>query len=267
MAPDERDTRDEDTMPKLAANFSMMFGDVEMLDRFSVAARIGFRGAEIQDPYAQTSAEIARAYKESGLEAVLFNVPSAIGAVPGQEAEFERDFSRALEYAVAAGCGQIHCLAGRAEGVRAETTFVSNLSRASAEARPHGIRLLLEPLNTQDNPGYFLSGTDHARRIIDLVGVDNVFLQYDFYHMQIMQGDLAETLKRNLDIISHIQIAGVPGRHEPDGTQEVNYPYVFDVIDESGYERWVACEYRPRGETLEGLAWAKPYGIDAGAGR
>ena len=259
-------------MPKLAANFSMMFGDIDILDRFEVAARIGFRGAEIQDPYEHTSAEIGRAYRENALEAVLFNMSPGVGAVPGREADFEGGFTRALEYADATGCGQIHCLAGRTDDPRSEATFVSNLQRASAQARPHGVRLLLEPLNTRDNPGSFLTGSTQARRIIDLVGEDNVFLQYDIYHMssssttshmQLMEGSLAETIKTNLDIISHIQIAGVPGRHEPDGTQEVNYPYLFDVLDDNGYDRWVACEYRPLGDTLAGLGWARPYGIDS----
>jgi hydroxypyruvate isomerase len=248
-------------MPKLAANFSMMFGEVDMLDRFEIAARIGFRGAEIQNPYDQTAAEIARAFRTHNLEAVLFNMAPGVGAVPGREADFEASVTRALECAAAAGCGQIHCLAGRTDDPRAEATFVSNLQHASAEARPRGVRLLLEPLNTRDNPGYFLTESAQARRLIDLVGKDNVFLQYDIYHMQIMEGALAATLEANLDIISHIQIAGLPGRHEPDHTQEINYRYLFAVLDDCGYDRWVACEYRPLGETLDGLSWAQPYGI------
>jgi hydroxypyruvate isomerase len=252
-------------MPKLAGNFSMMFGEVEMLKRFDLAARVGFRGAEIQNPYEQTSAEIGQAFRDSDLEAVLFNVPTALGALPDQEADFEAGFARALEYTEAASCGQVHCLSGTTDDSRAEATFISNLRRASAAARPQGVRLLLEPLNTQDNPGYFLTRSAQARRIIDLVGEDNVFLQYDIYHMQIMEGYLAETLKANLDIISHIQIAGVPGRHEPDSTQEVNYPYLFDLLDDVGYDRWVACEYRPRSTTLAGLEWARRYGIDPGS--
>ena len=248
-------------MPKLAGNFSLMFGEVDMLQRFTLAARVGFRGAEIQNPYGQTSLEIAEAYRASGLEAVLFNVPTAVGALPGHESEFEAGFARALEYAEAAGCGQIHCLAGHTDDANAETTFVANLRRASAAARSLGVRLLVEPLNTQDNPGYFVTGSAQARRIIDLVGEDNVFLQYDVYHMQIMEGCLTETIRANLDIISHIQIAGVPGRHEPNRSQEVNYPYLFEMLDDAGYDRWVACEYRPRGETIAGLAWARAYGL------
>ncbi|MDE0829068.1 MAG: TIM barrel protein [Vicinamibacterales bacterium] len=252
-------------MPKLAGNFSMMFGEVDMLERFTLAARVGFRGAEIQNPYGQTSLEIAEAYRASGLEAVLFNVPTPVGAIPGHESDFEAGFTRALEYAEAAGCGQIHCLAGHTDDANAETTFVANLRRASAAARPLGVRLLVEPLNTQDNPGYFLTGSAQARRIIDLVGEDNVFLQYDVYHMQIMEGCLTETIRANLDIISHIQIAGVPGRHEPNRSQEVNYPYLFEMLDDAGYDRWVACEYRPLGDTIAGLAWARAYGLNPDA--
>ena len=254
-------------MPRLAANFSMMFREVDMLDRFGLAARAGFTGAEIQNPYEHTADEMAAAYRDSGLEAVLFNLPSMVGAVPGREAEFDEGVARALEYCRTTGCRQVHCLAGTTDDARAEATFVANLRRASAAARPLGVRLLIEPLNTHDMPGYFLTRTADARRIIDRVGEDNLFLQYDVYHMQIMEGFLAETIKANLDVISHIQIAGVPGRHEPSTSQEVHYPYLFDVLDEQGYERWVACEYRPAGDTLVGLEWARPYGIDPARAR
>ncbi len=249
-------------MPKLAANFSMMFQEVDMVERFALAASVGFTGAEIQNPYGHTSDKIGQAYREHGLEAVLFNVPTAIGALVGREADFETGFARALEYCTAAGCRQVHCLAGRADDGRGEETFVANLRRASPEARRLGVRLLVEPLNTHDNPDYFLTGSVQARRLIDLVGEDNVLLQYDIYHMQIMEGCLTETIRANLDIISHIQVAGVPGRHEPDGMQEINYSYLFDILDESGYDRWVACEYRPVGDTIAGLGWARPYGIE-----
>ncbi len=249
-------------MPRLAANLSVMFCEVDMLARFELAARVGFTGAEIQNPYGESSADLALACRDSGLEPVLFNVPQALGAIPGREADFEAGFTKALEYAKATGCRQVHCLAGTTDAPQAEATFVSNLRRASTAARPLGVRLLLEPLNTRDNPGYFLSNPNHARRIIDLVDEDNIFLQYDVYHMQIMEGNLIETVKANLDIIGHIQIAGVPGRHEPDNMQEINYPYLLDVIDDSDYDQWVACEYHPRGQTVAGLRWALPYGIE-----
>ena len=251
-------------MPKLAANFSLMFQEIKMMGRFALAARIGFKGVEIQNPYEHASDDLGRAYREHGLEAVLFNVPTAVGALAGREADFETGVSRALKYCATTGCRQIHCLAGQTSDERGEGVFVTNLRQASTEARRLGVRLLVEPLNTQDNPGYFLTSSTQARRIIDLVGRDNVFLQYDIYHMQIMEGCLAKTIKANLDIISHIQIAGVPGRHEPNEKQEVNYTYLLDLLDEVGYTRWVACEYRPRGETLSGLGWAEPYGIGLG---
>ena len=248
-------------MPKFAASVTMMFNEWDLLDRFEQAAGAGFGGVEIQGPYGESPQNIAERLRRHGLDATLMNTPVAAGAVPGQEQEYRDGLTRAFEYAVAAGCGQIHCLAGTTADSRAEDTFVSNLRWASERARPLGVRLLLEPLNTQDNPGYFLTGSAQARRIIDRVGTDNVFLQYDFYHMQIMEGYLAETVRANLDVISHFQIGGVPGRHEPNGRQEINFPYLFDVIDELGFQGWVGCEYRPAGGTLAGLTWARPYGI------
>ena len=248
-------------MPKLAANFSMMFQEHPMLERFGVAAGLGFTGAEIQNPYEQSSDAIAQAYHDSGLAPVLFNIPTAVGAIPGKESEFEAGVSQALAYCHTSGCGQVHCLAGVTDDPKAEATFVSNLQRVAPVAQASNVRLLIEPLNTRDNPGYFLSGTTQAKRIIELVAADNVFLQYDCYHMQVMEGFLTETIKANLDIISHIQIAGVPGRHEPGETQEINYSYVLERLEEIGYDRWVACEYRPLLETIDGLTWASRYGI------
>lgn len=248
-------------MPRFAASVTMMFNEWELLNRFEQAAGVGFEGVEIQAPYGESPRDIAERLRRHELHATLMNVPGAVAAIPGREQEFRDGLTRALEYAGAAGCGRIHCLAGVTEDPLAEDTFVSNLRWASGQARPLGVRLLLEPLNTQDNPGYFLTGSAQARRIIERVGADNVFLQYDFYHMQIMEGHLAGTVKSNIDIISHFQIGGVPGRHEPNGSQEINYPYLFDVIDELGFDGWVGCEYLPAGDTLAGLAWARPYGI------
>ena len=251
-------------MPKLAASVAMMFNEWDLLDRFEHAARVGFWGVEIQSPYGESKEDIADRVRRHDLTATLMNVSPGVGALPGREADYRAGITRALEYAEAAGCRQLHCLAGRTDDPKAEATFVANLRWASEQARPLGVRLLLEPLNTQDNPGYFLTGSAQARRIIDQVGADNVFLQYDFYHMQIMEGYLAETVKANLDIISHFQIGGVPGRHEPDDTQEIHYPYLFDVIDGLGFDGWVGCEYRPGAGTMDGLEWARPYGIDPG---
>ena len=248
-------------MPKFAASVAMMFREVDLLDRFEMASQAGFQAVEIQSPYGEAKEDIAAGIERHGLRAVLMNVSPAAGALPGQEDVWRTGFQNALEYATAAGCGQLHCMAGRTDDRGAEATFVANLRWASGEARRHGVRLLLEPLNTQDNPGYFLTGSAQTRSIIDQVGSDSVFLQYDFYHMQIMEGFLAETVKANLDIISHFQIGGVPGRHEPDDIQEINYPYLFDLIDDVGFEGWIGCEYSPRAGTLDGLAWARPYGI------
>lgn len=251
-------------MLRLAASVEMMFREVALLDRFERAAAAGFRGVEIQSPYGETKEDIAERVRRHDLTAVLMNVLPGVAAIPGREAEFRSALTRALAYAEAADCQQLHCLAGRTDDAKAEATFVANLKWASEQARPAGVRLLLEPLNTRDNPGYFLTSTAQTRRVLDQVGRDNVLLQYDCYHMQIMEGDLVETVRANIDVIGHFQVAGVPGRHEPDPEQEVNYPYLFALIDSLGYEGWVGCEYHPRAGTVEGLAWARPYGIRDG---
>jgi len=248
-------------MVRLAANISMMFTEVGLLDRFEGAARAGFRAVEIHAPYDERKEDVAEAAQRHGVEVILLNVMPAVAAIPGRESEFREALVRALDYARAAGCRQLHCVAGPTDHPDAEATFVANLQWASEQVAPGGVRLLLEPLNTRDNPGYFLTGTAQARRIIEMVASGHVFLQYDVYHMQIMEGFLAETIKANLDLIRHFQIGGVPGRHEPDQAQEINYRYLLDLIDGLGFEGWVGCEYRPRAGTVEGLGWARPYGI------
>jgi hydroxypyruvate isomerase len=254
-------------MPRLAASVTMMFNEWPLLDRFEQAARAGFEGVEIQDPYAESKESLAGRVRAHGLVPALMNVAPAAGAVPGREAEYRAGVARAIEYAALSGCRQLHCLAGCSDAPRAEATFVANLKWAAAAA-PAGMRLLIEPLNTRDNPGYFLTGSAQARRILERVGADNVRLQYDFYHMQIMEGALAATVRANIDVIAHFQVGGVPGRHEPNQAQEVNYPYLFDLIDDLGFRGWVGCDYRPAAGTLEGLRWARPYGIaPAPAGR
>ncbi|MCG6928376.1 MAG: TIM barrel protein [Acidobacteria bacterium] len=248
-------------MVRLAANISMMFQEVDLLERFAQAAEVGFGAVEIHAPYDEAKEAVAAAAKRNGVEVVLLNVMPPVAAIPGREGEFREALTRSLDYAQAAGCRQLHCVAGPTGHPDAESAFVANLQWASEQARPRGVRLLLEPLNTRDNPGYFLIGTAQARRIIEKVGSGQVYLQYDVYHMQIMEGFLAETIKANLDLIRHFQIAGVPGRHEPDENQEVNYRYLLSLIDGLGFEGWVGCEYRPRGATVEGLGWARPYGF------
>ena len=248
-------------MLKFAASVTTMFGEAELLDRFELAAQAGFRAVEIQAPYGESAAALSERARSHSVEVVLINMPVAVGAIPGREQEFRDGFQRALPYVAALGHPQLHCLAGVTDHPDAKDTFIENLKWAAEQVRKLDIRLLIEPLNTQDNPGYFLNGSAQGRRIVDDVGAQNLRLQYDLYHMQIMEGFLAETIRAQADVIGHIQISGVPGRHEPDAQQEINFPYLFDVIEEVGYKGWVGCEYRPRAETLDGLAWAQPYGI------
>ena len=238
-----------------------MFQEADLPDRFAPAAALGFRAVEIQAPYSEPAATLAGRIREANLQAVLINTPVALAAVPGEARAFRDGMERALDYATVLGCEQVHCLAGRSDGPAAESTFVDNVRWAADRAAEHGVRILLEPLNTVDNPGYFLTGSAQARRIIEQVGRDNVRLQCDFYHLQIMEGHLAQTLSEQFDVIGHIQISGVPGRHEPDARQEINYPYLLSMIDELGFDGWVGCEYRPRAGTVEGLDWARPYGV------
>jgi len=251
-------------MPKLASSLSWMFQEVELLERFRAAADVGFRAVEIQAPYSEPAALLAARARAAGLTVALINTPVALAAVPGEQCGFRDGMETALEYATALECRQIHCLAGRTDHPDAEATFIDNLRWAADRAAPQGARIMLEPLNTTDNPGYFLTGSAQARRIIERVDRDNVRMQYDCYHMQIMEGNLTETIRSHLDLIGHFQISGVPGRHEPDAKQEINYSYVLSLIDELRFDGWVGCEYRPRESTLAGLEWARPYGIGKG---
>jgi hydroxypyruvate isomerase len=249
----------------------MMFPELEVPERFQAASKAGFNAVEYLRPYSDSITDLRDWLTEAGLQLILINTPlgdrpgdRGLGALPGREADFRQSFDLALDYATNLGVGMVHLMAGVVpEGAtqqECEQVFIANLRQASDLARAQGVKLLLEPLNTRDVPGYLHTNTAHTRRIIEAAGCDNVFLQYDFYHMQIMQGDLVENMKRNLDIIGHMQFSSVPGRHEPQ-YGEVNFPNVFAAIDASGYTGWVGCEYRPKGDTLEGLSWAKPYGL------
>lgn len=252
-------------MPRLAASLTSMFREAPLPGRFALAAAAGFRAVELQTPYEEPATLLADRAREAGVQPVLINMPVALAAVPGEQDAFREGMATALNYADALGCPQVHCLAGLTDHADAEPTFVANLRWAADAAAARGVRLLLEPLNTVDTPGYFLTGSTQARRIIDRVGSENVRMQYDVYHMQIMEGRLAETIRAHFDVIGHFQISGVPGRHEPDAQQEVNYPYLLSLIDELGFDGWVGCEYRPRAGTLAGLDWARPYGITTAA--
>ncbi len=257
-------------MPRFAANLSMMFTDRPFLERFAAAAAAGFEAVEYLFPYEHPAAEIRAALDAAGLQQALFNLPPGdfakgergIAALPGREVEFRDGLAEALDYAQVIGTRRLHCMAGLigAKDDRAafSSTYLANLALAAAKAAPLGITILIEPINNRSIPGYFLTYQRDARRIIEQVGAANLKLQLDFFHCQIMEGDLAMHLQELIGVIDHVQIAGVPERHEPD-VGEINYPYLFDLLDEIGYAGWVGCEYLPKGRTEDGLGWFQPY--------
>jgi hydroxypyruvate isomerase len=257
-------------MPKFAANLTMLFNELEFLARFEAAAKAGFRGVEYLFPYPFPKERLAEELAKHRLTQVLHNLPAGdwaagergIACHPSRMSEFQDGVGKAIEYASALGCKQLNCLAGIAPkdvpAELAQRTFVDNLKFAAHALSAANIRLLIEPINTRDIPGFFLSGTKQALAIMDAVGSPNLFLQYDVYHMQIMEGDLAPTIQRNLSRIPHLQIADNPGRNEP-GTGEINYPFLFQFLDGLGYAGWIGCEYKPKTTTLDGLGWLKPY--------
>ena len=253
-------------MPRFAANLSMLFTEVSFIDRFAAAARAGFRAVECQFPYAESAETIAAQLHEHDLQMVLHNLPAGdwaagergIACHPDRVAEFRQGVVQAIDYATTLGCPQLNCLAGIAPaGVPEDVvrdTFIANLRFAASEMKAVGLRLLVEPINTFDIPGFYVSRTDQALELIDAVGADNLYLQYDVYHAQRMEGELANTLVRYLSRIAHIQIADNPGRHEP-GTGEINYAWLFRHLDAIGYQGWVGCEYKPATTTEAGLGW------------
>ncbi len=255
-------------MPKFAANLTMMFNEVDFLDRFDAAANAGFEGVEFLFPYDYEPDLLAELLGRRGLAQVLHNLPAGdwdggdrgIACDPNRVGEFQDGVGKAIEYALALGCPQVNCLAGivpRSVSMqRARDTFVDNLRFAAPLLDDAGIRLLIEPINTMDIPGFLLTRTRQGRSVISEVASANLYLQHDIYHMQIMEGDLARTIEGNLDVIAHMQIADNPGRNEP-GTGEIAYPFLFDLIDGLGYEGWIGCEYRPKTTTEEGLGWLR----------
>jgi hydroxypyruvate isomerase len=259
-------------MPKLAANLSTLFIERDFLDRFAAARAAGFRYVEYQFPYAYPAPAIARRAQEAGVQVVLQNIPSGdmakgergIAALPGREREFRQSVERAIEYAKAVSCPRLNCLAGLApQDAEHLATFVANVRYAARRLGEVGIQLVIEAINTRTVPGFFLTHSAQAIDVLNAAGEANAFLQYDMFHMQIMEGDLARTVERLLGRIGHIQIADVPERHEP-GTGEINFAFLLAHLDAIGYSGWVGCEYNPRGDTLEGLKWAKPYLSTAG---
>lgn len=257
-------------MPRFAANLTMLFTEVDFLDRFEAASRAGFTGVEYLFPYAYEPRALAERLQAHGLVQVLHNLPAGdwaagergIACLPDRTGEFRDGVGRAVEYAKALGCTQLNCLAGiappAADPRRVHATLVDNLRYAARVLRAEGIRLLVEPINTRDIPGFFLCRTRQALDLIDEVASDNVYLQYDVYHMQVMEGDLVPTLEHNLARIAHVQIADNPGRHEP-GTGEIHYPFIFERLDALGYGGWIGCEYKPLAGTVPGLGWFAPY--------
>ena len=255
-------------MPRFNANLTLLFNEVPFLDRFQAAAEAGFKGVEFLFPYGFDKTELAERLASHGLVQVLHNLPAGnwesgergIACHPERVGEFQDGVGRALEYATALGCKQLNCLAGitppAVDADRVHTTLVSNLRFAAAELGKAGIRLLVESINTFDIPGFHLHGTAQAIALIDEVRVDNLFLQHDIYHMQRMEGELANTIAAHWPRIAHMQIADNPGRNEP-GTGEINYAWLFRFIDELGYDGWIGCEYKPVAGTLAGLGWMK----------
>jgi hydroxypyruvate isomerase len=253
-------------MPKFAANLSTMFGETAFLDRFAAARQAGFDAVEFLFPYAFDADDIANRLARQQLQLVLFNLPAGdwnagergYACDPRRIGQFQDSVGQALEFATELGVRQLHCMAGKlppkVSPERAHEVFIDNLKFATAAAAEHAVRLLIEPINTFDIPGYFLTGSKQALAIIDEVGADNLMLQYDIYHMQRMEGELAATISAHLPRIGHIQIADNPGRHEP-GTGEINYTFLFGMLDRLGYPGHVGCEYVPASTTLDGLGW------------
>ena len=257
-------------MTKLAANISMMFTEVDFLDRFEVAAKAGFKGVEYLFPYDYPADQIKEKLDQNGLTQVLFDFPAGdwdagergIGALPDRIGEFQDGVGMAVEYARVLECERLTVLAGKANAnktdVAMQQTLVDNLKFASNAVIDTNTTILLEAINTIDIPGYYVSRTDQSRAAVESAEADNVKVQYDIYHMQIMEGDVTRAIDSNLDVIGHFQLADNPGRHEP-GTGEINYDFLLSHIDSKGYEGWVGCEYIPSEDTSSGLGWAAKY--------
>jgi hydroxypyruvate isomerase len=253
-------------MPKFAANLSMLFTEVPFLDRFALAANAGFQAVEFLFPYAWPAAELKARLDAHGLKLVLHNLPAGdwdagergIACLPERTSEFRAGVAKAIEYATTLGVPQLNCLAGKAPAGADEAvlrkTFISNLKFSAAELKKAGLNQLIEPINSYDIPGFYLNRTAQALAILDEVGADNAFVQYDIYHAQRMEGELAATMSKHLARIGHIQLADNPGRNEP-GTGEINYAFLFAHLDRIGYAGWIGCEYKPATTTEAGLGW------------
>jgi hydroxypyruvate isomerase len=255
---------------KFSANLSFLYQELGFLDRFAAAAKDGFKAVEYLGPYAETREAVSAALRDNGLTQALFNVPSGnwaggergIACLPERVDEFRTGIRTALDYATALNCPKVNVISGLvpagADMQMLEDTLVDNLKFAADLCAKSGVKLLIEPINTRDIPGFFLTTTTQAERILDRVGSSNLYIQYDVYHMQVMEGDLIPTYTRLKDRIAHIQVADNPGRNEP-GTGEINYEFVLGEIDRLGYDGWIGCEYKPRSGTTAGLGWMKAF--------
>lgn len=259
-------------MPRFAANLSMLFGEAPFLERFAAAAAQGFGAVEYQFPYEFDRRDLAAAVRDAKLPVVLHNMPPGdpakgergLGCLPGRQAEFRDQVVHAIDYARAVGCAKIHVMAGLwpagAPEADLDRVFLENLRFASRETAKLGIDILIEPLSRPSVPGYYLVKSKQAMRLIEAAELPNLYLQYDAFHMQVMEGNLAPTIERFLPRIGHIQIADTPGRNEP-GTGEINFAFLLAHIDRIGYKGWIGAEYKPAGETKAGLGWYQPYRI------
>lgn len=257
-------------MPRFAANLSMMFNEVPFLDRFAAARKAGFEGVEFLFPYDFPAAEIRARLKGEGLTQALFNMPPGdwsngergLASLPGRQAEFREAVKRALDYAAVLECRHVHCMAGIPSADVAPGTaaalYAANLAWAAEQAYPAGVKLVIEPINHRDMPGYFLNTQAQGAAVIEAIGRDRLGLQFDLYHVQITEGDISKRMEKHMPIIAHMQIADVPARNEP-GTGEIGWAYLFRRMDELGYTGWVGCEYRPAGETVAGLGWRERF--------
>ena len=259
-------------MPRFAANLSMMFNEVAFLDRFTAARAAGFEGVEFLFPYDCPATDLRSRLSGEGLTQVLFNMPPGdwtngergLACVPGRQVEFREAVKKALDYAAALECRQVHCMAGILPAGVSTTTatavYAANLAWASEQAKPAGVRLVIEPINHRDMPGYFLNTEAQGAAVVEAIGRDRVGLQFDVYHCQTTEGDITKRMEQFLPVIAHMQIADVPARNEP-GTGEIGWRFVFRRMDELGYRGWVGCEYRPAGDTVAGLKWRQEFGV------
>lgn len=264
-------------MPRFAANLTWMFTELEFPARVRAARRLGFQAVECQLPYATGAATLAAELASWDLPMVMFNMPPGdldggeygLAGLPGREHDFDDSVAEALDYAATVNCRKLHMLAGivppQAGRELCLQTFIGNARRAARGCAPQGVTVLIEPINTFERPGYLITTTAEAREAIQKIDEPNVAIQFDFHNTQLMEGNLSRALRENLDVIRHMQIAGVPGRSPPD-SGEINYPYLFDLIDELGYAGWVGCEYRSPGPAEDHLGWARDYGIGMDTG-